>query len=80
MKDSFTLGSYTCLIIITINLSAFIIKTCILDKGFNKNNRSITIYWLFCLKISNLTEYQIEKKKKVAKKQFIEEKIISGDK
>lgn len=54
----FTLGIYIVFVITLFHLSAFLIKRCIFDKGLSSRGRSLKIWWLCCLKVTD--PYDVE--------------------
>lgn len=51
--QTFTMGFYVCVITTLANVCAFMLKSCIFDKGYNRKMRSIVIYWMCCIRISD---------------------------
>lgn len=60
-RQTFTMGFYLCLFSSLANLIAFLLKKCIFDRGFNRNNRALVIYWMCCLRISDPFDQDVEK-------------------
>jgi hypothetical protein len=53
MQMSYPLGQVLVMVITMLNISGILIKSCILDKGFDNDLKYITIWWLCCLTIGD---------------------------
>lgn len=47
------MGFSICLITTLANVCAHMLKRCICDRGYNSKMRSMVIYWMCCLRVSD---------------------------